>query len=404
MLKLAVVREGKVPPDARAPLSPKQCKQILDTFDVELVVQPSEGRCFKDSDYEALGVPLQEDLSDCDILLGVKEVPIHSLIPNKTYLFFSHTIKKQAYNRPLLQAFIDKNIEMIDWEALTDDRGDRLIAFGFYAGLVGAHNGIWTYGKRTGKFDLPRMSDCFDYAEVKKAYAETKLPPMKIVVTGSGRVAAGAIHNLHDMDIHQVAPVDFLTKNYDRPVFTQLFSQDYVQKKSGRAIFDKQHFYAHGDEYISTFKPYTRVADIFINAIFYDKKAPVFFDRTDMLSPDFNMSVIADVTCDIMPDASVPTTLRPSTIADPVYGYDPVTDEETAAHLNGSMDVMAIDNLPSELPRDATQFFGTQLIDNILPELMRKNESEMIRRAMVTQNGHLTEPFAYLSDFLAGKE
>ncbi len=400
MLKIGVIREGKVPPDARVPLTPAQCRQAVDQWGMAILVQPSPVRCFRDSEYEAAGIPLQEDLSDCDVLLGVKEVPIDMLIPGKTYLFFSHTIKKQAHNRRLLQAILNKKIRLIDFERITDDRGDRLIAFGFYAGLVGAHNGLWTYGQRTKLFSLPRMYQCHDYAEVRTHYASLLLPPMRIVLTGSGRVAAGAIRNLRDMGIHQVSPRDFLKKDFERPVFTQLFAHDYVQHRDGPRIFDKAHFYAHGDEYVSVFKPYAHRADIFINGIYYDPKAPPFFTLADMAEEGFSLQVIADISCDIAPVASVPTTLRPSTIAEPIYGVDRYTGKECPPFSPDAVDVMAIDNLPSELPRDASEFFGRQLLENVLPELLRGPEAPILRRATIAEGGHLTEPYVYLSDYV----
>lgn len=400
MIKIGIIREGKVPPDARAPLTPEQCVEIQQKWNVSIVVEPSPIRSFKDEEYARLGIAMQDDLSDCDVLLGVKEVPDQKLIPNKTYLFFSHTIKKQAYNRHLLQTILEKNIRLIDYETLTDERGDRLIAFGFYAGIVGSHNGIWAYGKRTGLFDLPRMCETHDYAAVKEAYKHIKWPPMRIVLTGGGRVASGAVRNLHDMGIHPVSPRDFLNKKFEGPVYTQLFAQDYVQHRDGPRIFNKAHYYAHGDEYVSTFAPFYRRADIFINGIFYDPKAPKFFTCTDMMQPDFNISVIADISCDIAPDASVPCTLRPSSIAEPLYGFDPVKQCETEPNQQDVVDIMAIDNLPSELPRDASAFFGKQLIDNVLPELLKGRESEVIQRAMIAEDGRLTERYAYLTDYV----
>jgi saccharopine dehydrogenase (NAD+, L-lysine forming) len=402
MIKIGIIREGKVPPDARAPLTPEQCVVVKQKWPVELVVQPSPVRAFKDDEYTRAGIALQDDLSDCDILLGVKEVPVDQLIAEKTYLFFSHTIKKQPYNQPLLRAVLDKKIRLIDYEVLTDDAGDRLIAFGFYAGVVGAHNGIWAYGQKTGLFQLPRMCDSHDYAAVKAVYQHTQWPPMRVVLTGGGRVAAGALRSLHDMGFHAVSPRDFLKKDYDYPVFTQLFAQDYVLHRDGQSIFNKQHFYANGQEYRSTFAPYYRRADIFLNGIFYDPKAPAFFTLEEMKQPDFNIQVIADITCDIAPDASVPSTIRPSKIKDPVYGFDAQACCETAPFQPGTVDVMAIDNLPSELPRDASAFFGQQLIDNILSELLKGKESAAIMRGMIAQNGALTERYAYLEDYARG--
>ena len=398
MIKVGIIREGKVPSDARAPLTPEQCAEAQVEFPVKFLVEPSPVRCFKDEEYQKHGITMSHDLSECDVLLGVKEVPIDWLLPGKTYFFFSHTLKKQAYNRPLLQAILQKNVRLIDYEALTDEHGQRLIAFGFYAGVVGAHNGLWTYGQRTGQFALPRLCTSHDYAAVQRVYAALQLPPLRIVLTGHGRVSTGAVKNLHDIGIRQVTPAEFLAQDFAEPVFTQLRAADYVAHRAGRT-FDKSHFYAHGEEYISTFAPFTRRSDIFMNGIFYDAKAPAFFTRAEMARPEFRIQVIADITCDLMPHSSVPATLRPSKIADPVYGFDPVTGLETLPYQPGSVDVMAIDNLPSELPRDASSFFGRQLLGHILPELLQGASSDVIRRGTMTEHGELTEAFGYLREY-----
>jgi saccharopine dehydrogenase (NAD+, L-lysine forming) len=400
MTKIGILREGKVPPDARVPLTPDQCADVMKRYpQVQIVVEPSPIRCFADSEYAALGIPVESDLSDCDIIMGVKEVPMDWLIPHKTYFFFSHTIKQQPYNRRLLQTVLERQIRLIDYEVLTDERANRLIAFGFYAGVVGAHNGLWTFGKRTGTYALPRMCETHDYAAVKAAYAQTQLPPIRIVLTGNGRVAAGALQNLHDMGIHQVSPEDFLKQEYNEAVFTQIHAQEYARHKDGLP-FDKGHFYVHGEEYVSTFLPYAHKADIFLNCIYYDGRAPMFFTVEDMLDPRFRIKTIADITCDIMPGASVPSTIRPSVITDPIYGFDPHTGAECAPFSPQSVDVMAIDNLPSELPRDASQFFGKQLIDNILPELLTRTDSKVIQRGTIAEGGQLTPFFAYLDGYV----
>jgi saccharopine dehydrogenase (NAD+, L-lysine forming) len=400
MIKIGIIREGKVPSDTRVPLSPSQCKEILGKFsEVTIVVQPSPIRCFSDKEYENAGIPFQSNLEDCDVLLGVKEVPLDLLIANKTYLFFSHTMKKQVYNRKLLQTILDKKIRMIDYEAITDEKGVRLIAFGFYAGVVGAHNGVWTFGKRTGLFSLPRMHECHDYAEVLDAYKKVQLPPLRIVLTGGGRVASGAVKNLIDMGIQQVSVEEYLQNTYDFPVFTKLEAKDYAQHKDSRT-FEKAHFYANGNEYESIFAKFSASTDIFMNGIYYDKKAPAFFTTSEMLKSNFNIKVIADITCDIAPDASVPCTLRPSLIADPVFGFDPKIGKECPPFYLQGVDVMAIDNLPSELPRDASVFFGDQLIKNVLPELLNGENSDAIKRGTIAENGALTEKFSYLEDFV----
>lgn len=398
-MKIGILREGKIPEDNRTPLIPEHCQKIISKYPhIEIVVQPSQKRCYKDSEYEAAGISLTEDLSDCDVLMGVKEVPVDELIAGKIYFFFSHTIKKQAYNKKLLQTILQKNITLIDYEVLTDENRQRLIAFGYFAGMVGAHNGIYTYAERTGLFKLKRLHECKDYKEALEIYKQLRLPPMKIVLTGTGRVGKGAARVLDDMRIKSVVPQDFLTMEFDQAVYTQLTSSDYILPKEGE-IFDKNHFYKHPEEYKSDFAKFYRKADIMINGIYYDPKSPAFFSVQEMLNPDFNMTVIADVTCDIVPDSSIPSTLFASTIKDPIFGFDPRTEKAVEPHQKGIIDMMTIDNLPNELPRDASFSFGDQFVKYILPELLNQEDSNIIKRATVTKNGQLGEYFGYLYDF-----
>ncbi|RMF01797.1 MAG: alanine dehydrogenase [Bacteroidetes bacterium] len=406
-MKIGIIREGKVPPDARVPLNPQQCAHLIAEYGLEVVVQPSSVRIFKDEEYAAAGVPLSEYMGDCDLLLGVKEVPIEQLIPGKTYSFFSHTHKKQLYNRPLLRALLQKHIHLIDYEVLTDNYGRRVIAFGYFAGVVGAHNAFWTYAQRAKAlglpgFELPRMRDLYDYRAAQQVYKYLSIPPLKIVLTGTGRVATGAAQVLDDMSIRQVSPRDFLTLSFDEPVYTQLQSHDYLKHSKGQ-LFDKIHFYQYPEEYSSAFAPYTKVADIMINGIYWDNRAPAFFTREEMAADDFRIRVIADITCDIAPLSSIPATLRASTIADPVFGFDPVTGQETAPHQLHVIDMMTIDNLPSELPRDASTSFGNMYIKQVLPHMLAP-KSAMIERATITRHGRLGPHFEYLQDFVDGKE
>lgn len=400
-MKIGIIRERKTPPDTRVPLAPKQCEQLLQASDFELLVEPSPIRCFVDQDYCQRNIPIGDDMESCDILMGVKEVPIEELIPGKTYFFFSHTIKEQPYNRKLLQAVLRKKITLIDYEVITDEWGRRLIAFGRFAGMVGAHNGILMYGQRTGQFVLPRMKDFYNYAEAQTYYREKlELPPLRIVLTGTGRVGQGAAQVLRDMGIRQVSPNDFLVKTYKEPVFALLMSDDYVQRKDGSA-FDKDDFHLTPELFESTFRPFTKVCDLMINGVYWDNKAPAFFTLEDMRSSDFSIQAIADITCDIAPVSSIPSTLRASTIADPIFGFDPTTAAEVAAHSAHAVDMMTIDNLPSELPRDASEAFGQMFIERVLPELLDP-ASEVIERATIAKDGKLAGHFGYLEDYVKG--
>lgn len=400
-MKIGIIREEKTPPDSRVALTPEQCAYLIKEKAIDLVIQPSRKRCFPNENYLALGVPMAEDLSDRDVLIGVKEVPINCLIPNKTYFFFSHTIKEQPYNQKLLQAIVEHDIRLIDYEVLTDDRGRRLIAFGKFAGMVGAHNGIMTYGTRTGLYTLKRMKDCLDYEEAKSIYRKLSLPPIRVVLTGSGRVGKGAALVLDDMGIQQVSPEEYLNKSFDHAVYTVLNCVDYARRKDGSA-FDKKTFYEEPTLFESSFAPYAQSSDLMINGIYWDNDAPAFFSLEDMRAPDFNLKVIADVTCDIAPVSSIPSTIKASTIAKPVFGFNPHTEEEDLPYQEKVVDMMTIDNLPNELPRDASKAFGEQFIEYILDELIQ-GDSAIINRATVAEKQNLGQYFEYLRNYLEGK-
>jgi len=399
-MKIGIIREEKNPPDSRVPLNPVQCRELMKRYPIEIVVAPSPTRCFKDEEYLAEGIKMQADLSDCEVLMGVKEVPPSALIADKIYFFFSHTIKEQPYNRHLLQTILKKNIQLIDYEVLTNDSGQRLIAFGVFAGMVGAHNGVMTYGRRTGNFHLARMNSFFDYATAKAAYVKMSLPNFRTVLTGTGRVASGAASVLGDMGIRQVAPADYLNKQYDEPVFTQLGCPDYVARKDGKD-FDNTDFYQNPGEFKCIFLPYARRSDLMINGIYWDNAAPAFFSQEEMCQPDFRIKVIADVTCDIAPVASIPATIKASTIADPIFGYDPLTGAEALPHQPGIIDMMTIDNLPNELPRDASTAFGQQFSDHIINALLEKENNPVIQRASITKNRKLGPYFDYLTKYVS---
>lgn len=400
MKKIGLIREGKIPADNRVALTPAQCKWILkNSSDIQIVVQNSPGRCFSDREYQLAGVEITEDLSDCDILFGIKEVPVAQLIPGKTYLFFSHTKKKQAYNQPLLRAVLDKGITLIDYECLEHEDGQRIIGFGFFAGVVGAHNGIMAYGKRSGLYDLDRVYKQRSFRELIHTYFGLRLPNVKIAVTGSGRVAHGILEIMNLMGIHEVENDEYLRRRFAYPVYTQLKGGElYRHKVTG--TYNREDYHTHPDQYNCIFRPYTEQTDILMNGVYWDKAAPRLFEKEDVRADEFIIRTIADITDDA--NGSVPINLGDQTIEDPVYGVDKQTLEKTAPYLPGSIDVMAVGNLPNELPRDASRYFGEQLIKFILEDLL-KDGSDIIRRATITRYGKLTEPFEYLRDYAEGR-
>jgi saccharopine dehydrogenase (NAD+, L-lysine forming) len=399
-IKLGIIREGKTPPDKRVPFTPLQAEEIIQRFpNVSIIVQSSTVRAYQDDEYRALGIEVLDDISECDILMGIKEVPTDQLIPNKTYLLFSHTIKKQSYNKNLLREILKKKIRLVDYEVLKDRLGNRLVAFGRFAGIVGAYNGLWAYAQRYGGFSLRRAYEHFDINDLKLDLRNVKLPPIKIILTGGGRVGKGSMETLDTAGIRKVGVYDFLTKTFDGPVYVQLGSADYHIRRAG-GHFNREEFHQHPERYDSTFLSFTKVADVLLAGAFWNTKAPVLFTREDMKSSEFKIKIIADITCDV--GGSIPSTKKASTIPDPLYDYNPLTDIlEPPLSSDKFVTVMAIDNLPCELPRSASEEFGRDLIDKILPLLFESDREGVIKRATIAKGGHLTEAYDYLSDYVA---
>lgn len=401
-IKLGVIREGKVPPDKRVPLTPQQCQLVQTKFpQVEVVVQTSPIRAFKDEEYAEAGIKIVDKLDDCDIIIGVKEVNVEDLIPGKKFMFFSHTIKKQPYNRRLLQALMDKHIQLIDYEVLKNKQNKRIIGFGRYAGIVGCYNGFLAYGKRHGYYSILKASDCHNRLEMEEEMKKITLPKdTKIVLTGFGRVGYGAREIMDQLPITEVSPEEFLTQSFDGPVFTHLDVEDYYARIDG-APFEKQDFYANPDRYKSVFAPYLAVANLYIACHFWSNRSPYIITKEELQNPKIKTSVVADISCDIA--GPIACTIRASVIAEPVYGYDPQTGEEISPWAANAITVMAVDNLPCELPKDASEDFGSELIKHVFPCLFGDDPDDVIGRASETGlNGKLTPNFAYLQDYVDG--
>lgn len=402
-MKIGILREGKTPPDKRVPLTPDQCIEVQQKFpNVEVLVQPSPARSFPDYSYSKLGIKLNEDLSECAILLGVKEVNIDEFIEGKMYLFFSHTIKKQPYNRRLLKMVLEKKIQLVDYEVLTNKEGFRIIGFGRFAGLVGAYNGLRAYGLRNRLFDLKPAHLCFDLEEMLLHLNNIELPPLKIAITGDGRVAGGVLQIMEHLKFTRLNAKEYLMEeNTPKPVYAQLVPENYVKRKKG-GNFNLMHFFNHPGMYENAFHPYAKVTDLLIASAYWDPKAPVLFTPDEMKREDFRISVISDITCDI--EGSIPSTKKASTIDDPFYDYNPETGElEPAFSSTNNVSVQAVDNLPCELPKDASLDFGRNLIDKIFPSLLGDDRDGIIESASITKNGKLTEKFTYLQDFVDGE-
>lgn len=400
-LTIGLIKERKNPPDRRVVFSPEKCVEALKQFpDLRFTIESSDIRVFPDTAYTEKGLTVTDDVSDCDVLLGVKEVPIDALVPYKTYFFFSHTIKKQPYNQKLLRAILDKNITLYDHETIVKASGARLIGFGRYAGLVGAYNGIRALGLRDQLFALPKVEHLPDLGAVKYELDKIALPNIKIVLTGRGKVAYGAKEILDHLKIKQVKVEDYLSKTYHEPVYCFIDILDYNKRTDGQSG-NKRTFYKDPSEYESNFMRFAQASDMLITGHFYGDGAPFLFTRQDAKHPDFKIDLVADVSCDI--DGPVACTIRPSTIAEPFYGYDPKTEAEVAFDAPGAITVMAVDNLPCELPKDASEGFGEMFLDHVIPAFFNGDQDGVLRRAKITENGRLTPRFAYLQDYVDGE-
>ena len=399
MLTIGLIREGKIPQDNRVALTPAHCKWLhLNFDDVKVVAQHSPARCYTDKDYESAGVEVKEDLSECNLLLGIKEVPVEMLLEGKTYMFFSHTKKLQTSNQKLLKATLDKKITLIDYECLEHDDGTRIIGFGFFAGIVGAHNGMMAYGNRTGAFKLARVGSVNSFQKLIHTYFGLKLPNIKIAVTGTGRVAHGVLEIMNLMGVHEVETDEYLAKEFAYPVYVHLKGANlYANKESGK--YNRIDFHTNPQNYNCRFTEYISDTDILINGIYWEKNIPRLFNMEDIAKENYRIQTIADITDDL--HGSVPCNLGDGTIADPVYGVDKNSFEKTAPYLPNSVDVMAVGNLPNELARDASRYFGEQLIKYVLDDI-RIGGSKLINRATIVDAGKLNEPYLYMKDYAGG--
>jgi alanine dehydrogenase len=401
-MKFGIIKERKNPPDRRVVFSPEKLSEFKNKYtEAVLFVESSAIRVFSDNQYKEAGFETTEEMSSCDVLFGVKEVPVEALIPNKKYFFFSHTIKKQPYNRDLLNAILDKNIALYDHETIIKENGARLIGFGRYAGIVGAYNGFRAMGLKNESFNLPKAVTLDSRQELISALNAIELPNLKILLTGNGKVAYGAKEMLDAMHIKKVSVAEYISQTFEESVYCLVDVLDYNKRIEG-ANTNNKHFYKHPEAYVSDFMRFAKVTDFFIAGHYYGNGAPYLFTRENAKSVDFNIKFVADISCDV--DGPVASTLRASTIADPIYGYHPITESEVDFKDKDAIVVMAVDNLPCELPKDASEGFGEMFLENVIPAFFNGDKDGVLKRAKMTENGKLTERFSYLQAYIEGKE
>lgn len=399
--KIGLIREGKVPPDLRVALTPQQCHDAM-LAGIDIAVQRSPVRAYADAEYTALDVRVTEDLTDRDLIIGIKEVPLEMLMAGKAYVFFSHTIKKQPHNAELLRTVLERGITLIDHELFTDPNGKRVLAFGRWAGVVGAYNAIRAWEVRAGHPPtLKPAHQCHDRVEMDTHLQQYELPGnLKVVITGSGRVAKGAMETLDQAGMQRVSPEAFLQKDQQGPVYTTLGSADMYRRDDGKP-FDRAAFHTNPAGHHAVLVPYAKQAQILIAGHFWDVRGPQILTANDLRQQGITLEVVADISCDI--GGPIESTLRSSEIHDPFYGYDVQTGKEVPTGTPGSITVMAVDNLPCELPRDSSKSFGRDLLTQVMPFLTGEDAQGMIARATIAKHGQLTEQYHYLADYAAGR-
>ena len=401
LINIGIVRESRND-ENRTPLVPEHIKKYKESNpNINFIIQPSNSRCFSDEEYELCGAKINENLNECSIIFGVKEIDPNILINNRTYLFFSHTFKinKQQKNiekhkKDLLLSILNKKITLIDYENIRGKNGTRCLGFGRFAGIVGCYNTLNLLLKVLGKQSLASAYKINDYERLVLNLKNLYFPKTKILVTGDGRVAKGVIELLNLTNIKAVSKKDFLEKKFDQPIFCNLETKDYVTNNSS-TNFNLEHFIDNPQDYSSSALQYLKETDILISAHYWDPSSPKIFENEDLKVLQ-NLKIVGDITCDI--NGSVPTTIRSTTIEEPNYWIERYTLKEIDENNNG-IAVMAVDNLPSELPRDSSTEFSEGIINEVLPFLLKEDDGRILN-GTITTDGSFLEKYNYLNDYI----
>jgi alpha-aminoadipic semialdehyde synthase len=432
---VGIRRETKDPTEARVPLTPTHVKKIVENHKINIFVQPSEKRVFKDLEYEKAGANLTDDLSKCDIIFGVKEVPMEELQPNTTYCFFSHTIKGQTYNMPMLQKILDDNITLIDYELIKDETNHRLVFFGDFAGYAGMINSLWVLGQRLKHegFDTPfaEIKQAKEYGslreaeesiskvgeEIKKKALPDDLQPFITVFTGYGNVSKGAQHIYNLLPVVEIHPEDVkhfseVNKYANNAVFKSEFRKPHLYKpKKENAKFNLTEFGLHPDRYANRFEEFIPHLSMIINGIYWEPSYPPLLTKkytrelyNSSVKP--KLKVIGDITCDI--GGSIELTEKPANSLNPCYVYDFDKDQIIDGWEGNGPVIMAVDKLPTELPREASESFGDALypfVSALVNLDFTKSFAKLdlpleISKAVITHKGKLTNDYKYLETFL----
>ncbi|RLD44070.1 MAG: hypothetical protein DRI86_08395 [Bacteroidetes bacterium] len=433
MKTIGIRIEDKYKMERRVAIIPEHINSIKSS-NIKFLVESSEKRVFTDSEYKNAGALITDSLSEASIIFGVKEMPIDFFEKNKTYLFFSHTIKGQDYNMPLLKRMIEKKINLIEYEKIADESGKRLIFFGRFAGLAGMINSFWSYGQRNKVLGIDtafstlkqshKYSSLEEAKEALKLVAEElktngvpkELAPLTVGITGYGNVARGAQEIINIFDNKEITPNELLklreSGNFDnKTIYQVIFKEEHISKpKDSAAKFELQHYYNNPQEYENNFEQYVSEVSILMNCMYWSPEYPRIITK-DFLeklfkNPNNKLQIIGDVTCD--PDGSIESTHIGTYIEDPVFVYNPETRKPSMGFEGYGLLTMAVDILPSELPREASIGFS-EALSPFVKDLTETNFSlpftelnipAPFKRALILHNGEFTPDYKYMKDYI----
>ncbi|MBS4014660.1 MAG: hypothetical protein KGZ97_13050 [Bacteroidetes bacterium] len=433
---IGIRHEDKYLMERRTPLVPKHIERLIKQHNLEFIVQSSPKRIFTDVEFKNSGARVEPDLKKCDVIFGVKEIPESAFEQGKTYVFFSHVIKGQPYNMPMLKKMMEMQCNLIDYEVVTDEQKKRLIFFGKYAGYAGMINSLWSTGQRLKEFGytdnvfLKIQQSCKynSLADAKKVISEVgqeisknglpkELLPFTIGFTGYGNVSIGAQEIANLLPSIEISPEDLLSlKNQpnlpNNVIYKVIFKEEHISRLANNEDkeFDLQHYYKNPENYTNNFEQYIPHLSVLMNCMYWDSRYPRIFTKS-FAKNIYNQGnpkliVVGDITCD--PDGSIEFTHKGTAIEDPVFVYDPINNEPKMGFSGNGILVMAVDILPSELPRDSSMAFSEALYNLLAPianadfaaPLSELNLPGFVKRALILKNGKLTPDFEYISKYL----
>jgi alanine dehydrogenase len=432
---IGIRREDKNEWERRTPLVPADVADLVRDRGLEFIVQPSPIRVHADEDFAAAGASVDEDLSAADVVLAVKEIPVAGIHPRKTYVFFSHTVKGQAYNMPMLQHVLDVGATLIDYERISDEQNRRLIFFSVHAGYAGMIESLRALGLRQAHLGRPaplaEVRHAFQYPSLAAAEAHlaeigermaaaaagSQDPPLVIGIAGYGNVARGCRHILEALPVREITPAELpdlagRPAAETGPILAVVFREEHmVEPRSADAQFVLQDYYQRPQNYRGVFERHLPFLDVLMNTIYWEERYPRLVTRKWVKEAwhggaEPRLQVIGDISCDI--DGSIEITRKAPPPDNPCYVYDPAGgDLHDGVEGRGPV-VMSVDNLPCELPRESSAHFSAVLRD-MVPALARADFTRdlasldlppHLKKAVIAHRGELAPAYGYLKEFL----